>query len=88
MVHCDLKPKNVLLNREWTVAKIGDVGLARMKLDTHLSTTSTMCGTFMYAAPEVLLRARCDEKVTSALHDLFARLSLLQQVKSLIPSNN
>ena len=63
VVHCDLKPKNVLLNRDWTVAKIGDVGLARMKLDTHLSTTSTMHGTFLYAAPEVLLRKQCDEKV-------------------------
>ncbi|CAL8461524.1 g1055 [Coccomyxa elongata] len=77
VVHCDLKPKNILLNREWTVAKIGDVGLARMKLDTHLSTTSTMCGTFMYAAPEVLLRARCDEKV-----DIFSLGMVLSEMLS------
>ncbi|CAL5226260.1 g9105 [Coccomyxa viridis] len=77
VVHCDLKPKNVLLNREWTVAKIGDVGLARMKLDTHLSTTSTVYGTFMYAAPEVLLRKRCDEKV-----DIFSLGMVLSEMLS------
>ncbi|CAL5225037.1 g7815 [Coccomyxa viridis] len=77
VVHCDLKPKNVLLNRDWTVAKIGDVGLARMKLATHLSTTSTMYGTFLYAAPEVLLRKRCDEKV-----DIFSLGMLLSEMLS------
>ena len=63
VVHCDLKAKNILLNQDRTVAKIGDVGLARIMAETHLSTASGCFGTFAYTAPEVLGRRRCDEKV-------------------------
>ena len=63
VVHCDLKAKNILLNKERTMAKIGDVGLARIMAETHLSTASGFFGTFAYTAPEVLGRRRCDEKV-------------------------
>ena len=63
VVHCDLKAKNILLNQDRSRAKIGDVGLARTMFETHLSTASGFFGTFSYAAPEVLLRRRCNEKV-------------------------
>ena len=63
VVHCDLKAKNVLLTQDRRVAKIGDVGLARMMAETHLSTASGFFGTFAYTAPEVLGRRRCNEKV-------------------------
>ena len=63
VVHCDLKAKNILLSRDRSLAKIGDVGLARTMFETHLSTASGFFGTFSYAAPEVLLRTRCNEKV-------------------------
>ena len=63
MVHCDLKAKNVLLTEDRSQAKIGDVGLARMMAETHLSSVSGFFGTFAYTAPEVLGRKRCDEKV-------------------------
>ena len=63
VVHCDLKAKNILLNKDRTMAKIGDVGLARIMAETHLSTASGFFGTFAYTAPEVLGRRRCDEKV-------------------------
>jgi len=63
VVHCDLKAKNILLNKDHTMAKIGDVGLARIMAETHLSTASGFFGTFAYTAPEVLGRRRCDEKV-------------------------
>lgn len=66
MVHCDLKAKNILLNKDRTNAKIGDVGLARIMAETHLSTASGFFGTFAYTAPEVLGRMRCDEKVLRA----------------------
>ena len=63
VVHCDLKAKNVLLTEDRRVAKIGDVGLAKMMVETHLSTASGFFGTFAYTAPEVLGRRRCNEKV-------------------------
>ena len=63
VVHCDLKAKNVLLTKDRSQAKIGDVGLARIMAETHLSSVSGFFGTFAYTAPEVLGRKRCDEKV-------------------------
>jgi len=47
----DMKPKNVLLTADYSIAKIADVGLAHIM------------GTFAYAAPEQLLDQPCDEKV-------------------------
>lgn len=36
IIHMDLKSKNILLNRDHTLAKIADVGLSRGTLHTHL----------------------------------------------------
>ena len=58
--HGDLKSSNILLTADRRRAKIGDVGLAKV-----LSTATTAApagGTYVYAAPEVLLNTRCDEK--------------------------
>ena len=64
VVHCDLKPKNILLTRGARSAKIGDVGLSRTMASTHLSTTAHGFGTLHYAAPEALLGTyKCTEKV-------------------------
>ena len=40
-----------------------DVGLARIMDTSHLATGVAPCGTFAYAAPELLMGTRCDEKV-------------------------
>lgn len=51
VAHRDIKPENILLSSRWPLSiKLGDLGTA--------STTSTLsaCGTFFYAAPEILLR--------------------------------
>jgi len=78
VVHCDLKAKNILLNKDHTMAKIGDVGLARIMAETHLSTASGFFGTFAYTAPEVLGRRRCDEKVPhSPCHPIVAGSSVI-----------
>ncbi|KAB1209703.1 hypothetical protein CJ030_MR6G028565 [Morella rubra] len=57
IVHCDLKPSNVLLDDEMT-ARVGDFGLARFLLkqtqdsSTNQSSSIGVRGTMGYAAPE------------------------------------
>jgi len=58
MVHCDLKPRNILLDNNMT-AHVGDFGLARVKTDPTMisiadpNTSSLgLMGTIGYAAPE------------------------------------
>ncbi len=63
IVHCDIKSKNVLLNKGCSIAKIADCGLSRM-LDSHaFSSTNPLHATFAYAAPELLLGYKCTDKV-------------------------
>ncbi|KAM3282680.1 putative LRR receptor-like serine/threonine-protein kinase [Capsicum chacoense] len=53
VVHCDLKPSNVLLDQDMT-ACVGDFGLSRFLRETTQSETSTIGvkGSVGYAAPE------------------------------------
>lgn len=53
IVHCDLKPHNVLLDEDMT-AHLADFGLARMfaQSDVASTTTSTLKGSVGYIAPE------------------------------------
>ncbi len=57
VVHMDVKSKNILLDKEYKVAKIADVGLARV-LGNTVSTRGLPLGTFHYAAPELLVGDR------------------------------
>ncbi len=51
ITHRDLKPANILIFPNWRV-KLSDFGLAK---ETQASkATMTMCGTMMFAAPEIL----------------------------------
>ena len=51
----------------------GDVGLARIMDATHLATGLAPCGTFAYAAPEMLMGTRCSEKVLRLAEMLWLR---------------
>jgi serine/threonine protein kinase len=56
IIHCDLKPSNILLDSDM-VAHVGDFGLARfLHQDTYQSSGwASMRGSIGYAAPGVLL---------------------------------
>ncbi len=64
VIHMDLKSKNILLDRDHSVAKITDVGLSRGMASSNKGFTP---GTLEYSAPEVLLGRFCDGKVHSRL---------------------
>ncbi|MQL87656.1 hypothetical protein Taro_020204 [Colocasia esculenta] len=52
IVHCDLKPGNVLLDGQM-IAHIGDFGIAKVLIENSRSATRTSApGTFGYMAPE------------------------------------
>ncbi|KAK9816754.1 hypothetical protein WJX72_004692 [[Myrmecia] bisecta] len=61
VIHRDLKSKNILLSADGC-AKISDVGMAKMMTDGSY-THGTAAGTFAWAAPELLVGGRCNERV-------------------------
>lgn len=69
VVHMDMKSKNILLDKDYNIAKIGDVGLARV-LGNTVSSQGLPLGTFNYAAPELLVgdRELVTEKVCKVMH--------------------
>ena len=54
IVHRDLKPENILIDRYLKEVKIIDFGLSNKYTDKS-ALLSTLCGSPLYAAPEVLL---------------------------------
>jgi serine/threonine protein kinase len=56
IIHRDLKPENILLTDDGvdSEVKLADFGLAKL-LKTSEQVARTRCGTWIYAAPEVLM---------------------------------
>ncbi|XP_010051570.3 putative receptor-like protein kinase At3g47110 [Eucalyptus grandis] len=51
IVHCDLKPSNILLNED-LVAQVSDFGIAKILAENKLETQTQTLGTIGYIAPE------------------------------------
>ncbi len=52
-VHRDIKPDNLLFNRNFRILKIADFGIAKQTSgSSNITSSQNMVGTFLYAAPE------------------------------------
>ncbi|RVW66348.1 G-type lectin S-receptor-like serine/threonine-protein kinase LECRK4 [Vitis vinifera] len=62
IIHCDIKPQNVLLDANYT-AKIADFGLSKLLNKDQTKTITNVRGTMGYMAPEWLRNAAVTAKV-------------------------
>ena len=56
VVHCDLKPTNVLLDDEM-VAHVGDFGIAKILVENNIATQTKTLGSLGYIAPGKIFQA-------------------------------
>lgn len=61
IIHCDIKPENILLDKQWN-AKVSDFGLAKLMNRDESYAVTTMRGTRGYLAPEWLKNLAITER--------------------------
>ena len=61
VIHRDLKPKNIMLTKNYKILKITDFGFARSTID-DISLMDTLCGSPLYMAPEMMLNKKYNIK--------------------------
>jgi serine/threonine protein kinase len=85
IVHRDLKPQNILLSgKDRSIAKICDLGIAKFKDRTFLSTVNGQAGTPQYMAPELFDGGPVSDKV-----DIFSfAVVLWEMVTGEVPWSN
>jgi serine/threonine-protein kinase len=54
VVHCDIKPRNLLLSLDWRL-HVADFGIARLATEDTLTGTGPLLGTAAYVSPEQAL---------------------------------
>lgn len=72
LVHRDIKPGNILLDRGTERVRVADFGLARVASDVSQTRSGVLAGTPQYMSPEQVRGERCD-----ARSDLFSLGSVL-----------
>ena len=75
MVHRDVKPANILIERETNRVKLTDFGLARARDDIKLTQTGMISGTPLYMSPEQAVGGTADER-----SDLFSLGAVLYEM--------
>ncbi|MGK2348052.1 Stk1 family PASTA domain-containing Ser/Thr kinase [Actinomyces sp. W5033] len=75
LVHRDVKPENVLLPSDGSVAKVADFGLARAVTESAQTTTGNVLGTVAYLAPELITAG-----VSSPRADVFSTGVILYEL--------
>lgn len=80
LIHRDIKPGNILLERTSQRVKLTDFGLARAAEDIHLTRSGLVAGTPMYMSPE---QANGDE--LDARSDLFSLGVVLYELAAGVP---
>ncbi|KDN61600.1 hypothetical protein CSUB01_01425 [Colletotrichum sublineola] len=68
VAHRDLKPENILLSETGTL-KLADFGMSTMfEYKNQRKTSSTLCGSPPYIAPEILACGKADKKTSSTVN--------------------